>query len=345
MPSNRLSRRGVLAGLASLPVAQPALAQRATQTDTVEKISIEATRIASFSRTGTATRFGRLEFRGGLVLKSSDKNFGGLSGLAIEGDGRRFLAVSDEGAWLSGEVVYQGSSPAGIATARMASIPGFGGRELTRKRDKDAEAVALVSGNLSNGEVLIAFERNHRIGRYPIANGLLRPPSGFLRMPPEAKRMSSNKGFEAITVLAGGPNKGAVVAISERFPDPGGQHVGWIWVAGEPRRFAFKVVGGFDVTDIAGLPDGSLLVLERRFRWTEGVKMQLRLLPSKDVAPGVSGSEGDVLLTADMSYEIDNMEALAVHRGPRGEHILTLLSDDNFNSLLQRTVLLQFALT
>ena len=33
-----------------------------------------------------------------------------------------------------------------------------------------------------------------------------------------------------------------------------------------------------------------------------------------------------------------------VYYGPGGETILTLISDDNFNHFLQRTVLLQFAL-
>ena len=52
-----------------------------------------------------------------------------------------------------------------------------------------------------------------------------------------------------------------------------------------------------------------------------------------------------ILITADMSSEIDNMEGLAVHTGARGETVLTLISDDNFNALLQRTILLQFTLS
>jgi hypothetical protein len=40
---------------------------------------------------------------------------------------------------------------------------------------------------------------------------------------------------------------------------------------------------------------------------------------------------------------IDNMEGIAAHRAASGETILTLISDDNF-SLLQRTLLMQFAL-
>ena len=38
------------------------------------------------------------------------------------------------------------------------------------------------------------------------------------------------------------------------------------------------------------------------------------------------------------------MEGLGVHTDARGAVVLTLISDDNFNAYLQRTVLLQFAL-
>jgi hypothetical protein len=38
------------------------------------------------------------------------------------------------------------------------------------------------------------------------------------------------------------------------------------------------------------------------------------------------------------------MEGIAAHRSASGETILTLISDDNF-SALQRTLLMQFALT
>ena len=38
------------------------------------------------------------------------------------------------------------------------------------------------------------------------------------------------------------------------------------------------------------------------------------------------------------------MEGLAVHRGAGGETVLSMISDDNFNHLLQRTLFLQFTL-
>ena len=53
--------------------------------------------------------------------------------------------------------------------------------------------------------------------------------------------------------------------------------------------------------------------------------------------------DGTPLIVADLAYQIDNMEGIAVHRNAAGETIVTLVSDDNF-SVLQRNLLLQFAL-
>jgi hypothetical protein len=344
----RLHRRAALALIASAPFAAPsaraqikAAAMQVSQ-PLVTPIEITSRPITTFSKTSNEKRFGRLEFRGGLVLSSTEKDFGGLSGIAIEPDGKRFLAIADQGHWLSGELAYNGHAPTGIVRARMGPILATNGRELVRKRDADSEAVALLEGNLTRGTVLIAFERYHRIGRFPIVDGILQRPAGYLKMPQE--RMSGNKGLEAMTVMTGGPYKGMVVAMSERLIDRGGNHTGWIWIGGEPKRFNLTDVDGFDLTDLASLPDGSLLILERRFRWTEGVKLQLRLLKPTEFEPGKI-AHGEILLSTDMTAEIDNVEGLSVHRDGRGDTILTMISDDNFNSFLQRTQLLQFKLS
>jgi hypothetical protein len=109
-------------------------------------------------------------------------------------------------------------------------------------------------------------------------------------------------------------------------------------------QFQLTNGGDFDVTDAAPLPDGGLLVLERRFRWGEGVKMRLRLIKQQQLQPGAT-IDAESLIDADTSREIDNMEGLAAHVGPGGEIVVTMISDDNFNHGLQRTILLQFALS
>ena len=327
---------------AAAPTSASATVEPPTE---VRAIEVTTRPITSFDRAGLSgnKRHGKLDFRGGLVLSSPVKAFGGFSGIAIDPDGRRILLVSDEGGWLSAEITSAGAAPTGLANPRMGPIRGIGGRPLDKKRDLDAEAVTLLEGTLARGTVLVGFERNHRIGRFPVIDGVLQNPVGYLKLPPEAKRMRTNKGFEAVAVMQGGPFKGSVIAFSERFPDNPAQHTGWLWVKGEPARLAFPDIGEFEVTDATSLGDGTLLILERRFRWTEGVKMRIRRFAPGEVKPGAL-MQGDTLIESDLSSEIDNMEGLAAHRTPGGQIVLTLVSDDNFNHFLQRTLLLQFTL-
>ena len=81
----------------------------------------------------------------------------------------------------------------------LGEITGLGGVAL-RGRDRDSEGIALLDGTLTRGTVLIAFERNHRIVRYPIRDGAVERPTGGLKLPAEAKRMPNNQGIEALTV-------------------------------------------------------------------------------------------------------------------------------------------------
>jgi hypothetical protein len=191
--------------------------------------------------------------------------------------------------------------------------------------------------------VLISFEGNHRVGRFDIGKDGPSAARSYVALPSAAERMKSNEGLEAIAILRGGPYAGSLVAIAERLQGSSGDHIGWLWIKGRPRAFQLSNRGDYDVTDAAGLADGSLLVLERRFRWSEGVKMRLRLVRRSELTVGAH-IDGETLLEASLHHEIDNMEGLAVHTAAGGEIIVTMISDDNFNHALQRTVLLQFAL-
>jgi len=70
--------------------------------------------------------------------------------------------------------------------------------------------------------------------------------------------------------------------------------------------------------------------------------MRIRRIPLADVKADAI-VDGPVMIEADLGYQIDNMEGIAVHRNAAGETIITLVSDDNF-SVIQRSLLLQFAL-
>jgi hypothetical protein len=313
----------------------------------VQPIAVEARALTSFDRVSLGrSRFGELTFRGGLVLTSPSPHFGGWSGMALDRSGRKLVAVSDAGAWMTAEIRYEDGRPVELKQARLGPLQALDRKTLRRGRDRDAEALAVLEGEAGQGRVLVAFEGNHRIGRFAVGPSGLSAPDGYLELPPEAARMRRSNGFEAMTVLGAGPHRGAVLAFSERLIDRDGHHSGWLMPAagrGKPQRLALTDVDGFDLTGLAALEDGGVLLLERRFRWTEGVKMRLRRIDAAELRPGAPIT-GRVVLEADMAQEIDNMEAIAVHRGAGGETVITLLSDDNFNPFMQRTVLLQFVL-
>ncbi len=324
---------GALIALSTFVAAKPN-----TQVTSERAITIEARALDGFAEADTSRRdFGRLRFRGGLELRSDLEAFGGYSGLEISSNGERLLAVSDAGSWLAAKIKYAGGRPVGLTDARIGPILALKARKLTHRRDRDAEALRVVSGTFDKGVALIGFERNHRIGYFPISGGKLSAPERYLRPP---IRLPRNRGLEAVAGLRGGRLKGSVIAFAERKRDKNGHHLGWLW-RDKPHPVALIDIGGFSVTDAASDANGGLYVLERRFRWSEGVKMRVRWIKPEAIKPGAVLS-GTTLIQADLNYRIDNMEGLAIHRDKRGRTVLTLISDDNFNRFMQRTLLLQF---
>jgi len=154
--------------------------------------------------------------------------------------------------------------------------------------------------------------------------------------------MDANHGIEALAMITAGRLKGTLVAFAERLTDRGGNLTGWLIGGPSPGTITLKPIEGFDITDAAALPDGGLVILERRFRYSEGIKMRIRRVSAAELKPGAV-IKGEVLLEATDSLNIDNMEAIGVHRRASGETIITLMSDDNF-SPLQRTLIMQFTL-
>ena len=86
---------------------------------------------------------GNLRFRGGLVLAADNPLFGGLSALAVSGDGKDMTAISDKGVRIDATLIYdvQGNL-AGIEGGVLQRLRGADGNPLTGQRDADAEAVA-----------------------------------------------------------------------------------------------------------------------------------------------------------------------------------------------------------
>jgi hypothetical protein len=334
----------VPAGIVGMVVAGIAVGGTKPSSEHLEigPLVIEARKLDGFDVIDrTKIRFGKLTWKGGLVLTSPHPNFGGWSGIALDPDGRGLLAISDGGAWMQGRIAYDASGqPKGIEDARLGPLLDADGQPLAKKKKRDAEALTLASGTVENGKALVSFERKHRIVHYGVGKDGLSVAGAEVPLPEEATDLDSNAGIEAIAVMHGGPHAGSLVAIAE---GSGGDHVGWIWIDRQPQRFTITNDGDFNVTDATSLADGTLLVLERRFRVSEGVRMRLRRIAPDALQPATL-IDAEVLMAADNAREIDNMEAMAAYVAPSGETVVTLMSDDNFNHALQRTLLLQFSI-
>ena len=133
-----------------------------------------------------------------------------------------------------------------------------------------------------------------------------------------------------------------LIAVTERSLDAQGNHRSYLLDGDRVARFSVKRSDDFDVSDCTILPPADLLLLERRYSPARGVAMRIRRIALASIKPDAL-IDGKPLIVADLGYQIDNMEGIAVHRNADGETILTLVSDDNF-SFIQRNLLLQFAL-
>jgi hypothetical protein len=325
-------------------VVVPGVAQAPSPADPPVAIEIESRPIAAFDiRDHSRRQFGLLEFRGGLVLSSPFRHFGGISAIRVGTDGARFIALSDKGWWWRGRIIYDGTRPSGIADAEMAPILGADGRPLADRGWFDTESIAEDGGTL-----YVGIERVNQIVRFDYGNNGLTARGQPIAVPPGVRSLPSNKGLESLVFVPKGfALAGTLIAISERGLDKAGNIIGFL--IGGPSlggsssgTFAVKRSASYDISDAALLPGGDLLILERKFSWTSGLSIRMRRIALGDVKPGAL-LDGPTLLEADLGYEIDNLEGLSVHRSPGGETVLTLISDDNF-SILQRTLLLQFTL-
>ena len=307
------------------------------------RIAIQATPIDSFdNRDPLITRFGALEFRGGLVLTSKYAAFGGISAINVESDGALFLSITDRGAWLRGRIVYENGKPVDIADAEMAPILGPDGKPLAVRGWYDVESLVEL-----DGMHYIGIERVEQIMRFNYRRDGFLARGEPIAARPDFKTLTFNRSLECLAASPqGSPHAGKLVVVSERSLDSAGNHRSFLirpYSSGDQvERFSVARSDDFDVTDCTILPPGDLLLLERRFSPARGLAMRIRRIPLELITPDAL-VDGKVLIEADLSYQIDNMEGIAVHRNAQGETILTLVSDDNF-SFIQRNLLLQFAL-
>jgi hypothetical protein len=310
------------------------LAPVATATAQVRPIAVETSPIAGFKIGSAETRFGSLEFVGGFEISADADDFGQLSGLRFLQPGSNFMGVADNGFWFFGSILRNEElAPVGLENVTIEPIASPAGEAAGRKDHADAEGLEV-----EGGVATVTFEHGARVSEYAIEPAGMGEARRHLDFVVPEHELRFNQGLE--TILRGAD--GARIVIAERSIDRQGDIFAAI-IEG-PGKGVFKVrrSDDFDVTDGALLPDGDILLLERRFSIELGVAMRLRRITQEAVRAG-NLADGPVLMEADLAYQIDNMEALDTWRRADGSTMISLMSDDN-QSFLQRTLYLEFRL-
>lgn len=305
----------------------------------VQRIEVSARPIHNFRIGSTETRFGPLEFAGGLELTSASRDFGGLSAFRFLSPGKDFIGVSDSGFWFFGSISRGADGkPAGVENFRMQQMTDRKGKVSDQKWEVDAEGLAV-----KDGVATVGFERDHRIAQFRIDPDDMKPAFRELDFLIPARELRQNRGFETVAhANPGGQHAGGLVVVSEKSLDKQGNIFAAIIEGPNKGIFTVKRNGEFDITDGAFLANGDLLLLERSFSMATGVKMRLRRIHGESVAKGAV-ADGPVLFEANMMYQIDNMEGMDVWTRADGAQMVSLLSDDN-HSILQRNLYLEFIL-
>lgn len=327
----------------------PALALAQAPVDTPKvpgaaDVAIAAKAVPLNSEAPGATQLGALTYEGGLALSSSNEHFGGFSGLIAASDESHLIAVSDRGYWLclSPKTARDGRL-IGVGNTWMAPMKGLKGKPLRGRKAGDAEGLALSSDSKS---ILVSFEANHRIWRYPIddPSDLCSVASSApepISLPSGIEMLPANGGIEALTVLP----EGTLVFFSEHGRAGGGR-LGWrMPEAGltdsAAERLGYQSPRPLAPTDMTLLGD-TVYILHRHFSVFAGVSGLISAVPAKTLGTSSDAIKGTQLAQFSPPTTVDNMEGMAAVPGQGEGTTLYLISDDNFNAL-QRTLLLKLS--
>jgi hypothetical protein len=309
-----------------------------------EALAVRTTPVNSFTMFSQLVTFGGLEWRGGLELASADERFGGLSSLALSRDGTRLLAVSDLGFWLKADLRYTDDHLSGFENAVMAPILAPDGKPNRSKTRSDAEALAGWEPGKIDGKVIVGFESRTRAGLFDLGRSGFNARFKDLKLPAAIAEGPLNQELEAIGRFVSGPLAGSIVAISELNKDENGDIRAFVWGGGrKPFGFSVKQFEDYAITDLALLPGGDILTVERSFSTSTLPGMAIRRIRTADIVANGAVSPGLVFSGRLPFYRIDNMEGIAVSER-NGETRITVVSDNNYRPEFQRTLLLQFAL-
>ena len=264
----------------------------------------------------------QLEQVGFLNIDRNEKDYGGFSGLVISSEGTEALVVTDKSFFFVLELRREENDMlTEYSVVRKGRILSSKGEHLNG-RNTDSESIVIDKNN----NYYISFESNHRIMMHAKVEG----KGVFVPKHPMFRKLSVNKGIEALAIDA----DNRLIAIPEK-PPSGISDIPIFRLQNDKWEIIkyVKINDNFLVTDAEILPEGLLLILERKFSWTQGFKTRFRLI-SLDKFDNTE----PITVFTSTANQFDNLEGVTLWRDKNGEMRILTVSDDNFHPLQQSEI-------
>lgn len=263
-----------------------------------------------------------VRFAGGVELVlDADSPLHGLSDLKLL-DTADFVSVTDAGDLVRGRLeLDRDGDLSGVAALRLRRLTDLAGRPIVDKAVGDAEGLLLTA----DGNLFVAFEREHRIWNYGPLEALVAHPAPVRH--PDAG-FGLNTGMEGLATGSG--DQWRVTGES-----------GGVWdcsparcavVAAPPERPLAD--SDYRITGLDRDPSGDgWFVVQRSFSPPINARARVRRMAA-------DGRLGPILVELKLPGTTDNFEGIAVIAHGEATRVY-ILSDDNGNTA-QRTLLLAF---
>ncbi|CCO24941.1 esterase-like activity of phytase family protein [Maridesulfovibrio hydrothermalis] len=278
-----------------------------------------------------------LKYKGTLLLHSPHPAFGGFSDLLISNDRKSFLAITDMGFWLKADLNYtssgflEGVSP----EAKLGQLLNTRGETFAIKYSSDAEGLSRAAGS----GFLVSYERVHRINYYNNAGKFdLSGTASKFKTSAQIKELPENGGIETLLLLA----DERLFVMAEGDPEFGSLSYAAVTEKNHWTHFNYQRTQGFRPTSAGNLPDGEILVLERRYNGPGTLGIRFRKFKADAIKSGAT-------IVPETFFELkpplprDNFEGLDTVITEDGRTYIYIISDDNF-SPVQRTIITMFEL-
>ena len=260
-----------------------------------------------------------LEQVGFLNIDKNEEDYGGFSGLIIHKQGSEALLVTDKSFYFVLELLRnEDDNLTGFSISKKGRILSSKGEKLTG-RNTDSESIVIDANN----NYFISFESNHRIMMHAEVGG----KGSFVPKHPLFRKLYVNKGIETLAI----DNDNRLIAIPEK-PPSGISNIPIFRLQNNKWEIIkyIEIKDSFLVTDAVVLPQGLLLILERKFSWTQGFKTRFRLI-SLDKFDNTE----PITVFTSTANQFDNLEGMTLWKDKKGAVRILTVSDDNFHPLQQ----------